>query len=198
MRRVLQFGWLLTLSLLASPALAHGDEGEMTVTVAEQSGPNAVTIEVGILYSDDGHLAEEAVVNALLTASDGTTVGPVELSGITGARYGAEVTVHTFGEWSVVITSENPSAQAQAIITVTETTTTTTTTAATTTTTTAATTTSTAPLTTTTEPPPGDPEGPGVWLPLVIGAVLIGGAALMWAAAASRAPGGGRHPPPRS
>jgi hypothetical protein len=48
----------------ARPAAAHDDDGQMTVTVAEPAGPDQVRVEVGLVYTGDGHLAEEAVVSA--------------------------------------------------------------------------------------------------------------------------------------
>lgn len=105
---------------LAPAALAHGDEGKMTVTVAEQAGPGAIRLEVGILYANDEELAEEATVSATLTGPAGEKVGPVDLPRISGARYGTEVSVPVPGAWAVTVGSTTPTAQGTATVTVAE------------------------------------------------------------------------------
>ena len=55
------------------------DTGEVTVTRAEQSGPDRIDLEVGIVYGDDGHLAADATVTATLLGPSGDSIGPVTL-----------------------------------------------------------------------------------------------------------------------
>lgn len=104
------------------PAGAHGAEGELTLTKVEQNGPTTVEVEVGIVYANDGHLAEDAAVSATLTGPDGATVGPVELTrtGETTSLYAATVDVTAVGEWSVVITSTEPTGSTSGSVTVIE------------------------------------------------------------------------------
>jgi hypothetical protein len=111
---------VMTALVVPLPVLAHSDEGEMTVTLIEQSGPQTITLEVGVVFADDGHLAEEATVAADLIGPSNETVGPVAMPRISGARYGAEITVPGPGSWTVSITSENPGASAEATIEVVE------------------------------------------------------------------------------
>jgi hypothetical protein len=96
----------------------HGDEGGMTVTVAEQAGPNRVRVEVGITHADDEHLAREAEVSALLTGVDDVVIGPVPLTLVDpdSSRYGAEIDVPYDGEWTVDVDSTNPTAETSAVI----------------------------------------------------------------------------------
>ena len=112
----------LALVLVAgtSPASAHGDEGELTLTKVEQTGPTTVSIEVGIVYEGDGHLAEDAQVSATLTGPDGATVGPVDLtrSGDTTSLYQAEVEVPAQGDWAVAVTSTEPAGEVSGSVTV--------------------------------------------------------------------------------
>ena len=112
----------LALVLVAgtSPAAAHGDEGELTLTKVEQTGPTTVSIEVGIVYEGDGHLAEDAQVSATLTGPDGATVGPVDLtrSGDTTSLYQAAVEVPAQGDWAVAVTSTEPAGEVSGSVTV--------------------------------------------------------------------------------
>lgn len=105
----------LTALVAAPPAAhAHGDEGEMTVTVTEPAADGSVVLEVGILFENDQELAEEAVVTAVLTGPDGTAVGPVEVPHTEGARYAATVTGLAVGDWTVEFTSVEPVSAATA------------------------------------------------------------------------------------
>lgn len=109
---------LLGLLLVGPPALAHGDEGEMTVVTAEQSGPAGIRVEVGIVFSSDGHLAEGATVAATATGPGGATIGPADVPRIRGARYGATLEGAGPGEWTVTVISTEPEAEASALVTV--------------------------------------------------------------------------------
>ncbi len=99
----------------ADPAGAHGDTGELTVTRAEQSGPNRIDLEVGIVHGDDGHIASDATVSATLVGPAGDTVGPVPLAQVEpdSSLYAAEIEVSGPGSWAVAIDSTNPSAGIQ-------------------------------------------------------------------------------------
>jgi hypothetical protein len=112
---------VVALAVWPSPVGAHSDDGVMTVLTAEQAGPGAVRLEVGLVYANDDDLAEEATVGATLTGPDGASVGPVELPRISGARYGADVEVPGPGDWSVAFVSEEPVAEAAATVEVADT-----------------------------------------------------------------------------
>lgn len=92
----------------------------MTVTVAEQTGPDRVRVEVGITHTDDDHLARDAEVSVMLTGVDDAVVGPVSLTLVdpNSSRYGAEIDVPYDGEWMVDVRSTNPTAETSAVITV--------------------------------------------------------------------------------
>jgi cobalamin biosynthesis Mg chelatase CobN len=107
---------VLGLLGVPSPAAAHSAAGEMTVLRAEQVGPGEVQVEVGIVFSDDGHLAEEATVTATPTAADGSTRPPVALPQISGGRYGGPVAVDASGTWSMAVASTDPTAAATATV----------------------------------------------------------------------------------
>ena len=49
-------------AVTAAPASAHGDEGQMTVLSATESEPMTISVEAGLVYAGDEHLAEEAEV----------------------------------------------------------------------------------------------------------------------------------------
>ncbi|MFN7150139.1 MAG: hypothetical protein ACK4V6_11740 [Microthrixaceae bacterium] len=100
----------LVLVATTGAASAHGDEGELELTAFEQTGPTTVEIEVGIVYEGDGHLAEDATVTATLSGPDGATVGPVELAwaGENSSLYAATVDVPVVGDWTVAVTSTDP------------------------------------------------------------------------------------------
>jgi hypothetical protein len=112
----------VTLFVGVGTASAHGDEGELTVTKLEQVGPTSVAIEVGIVYEGDGHLAEDATVTATLSGPGGATVGPVQLTrtGESTSLYGATVELPATGDWSVEVTSAEPTAEATQTVAVTE------------------------------------------------------------------------------
>lgn len=116
------FATLLAV-LISIPALAsaHSEEGEVSLTKADQTGPTTVYIQAGVVYKSDGHLAEDAQVSATLSSASGATVGPTVLTPgestgaesavVTTALYGATVELPSAGEWSISLTSQNPSAQ---------------------------------------------------------------------------------------
>lgn len=107
--------------LSVGTAGAHDDKGEMTVTKLEQTSPRTVSVEVGIVYSGDQHLAEDAGVTATLTGADGSTVGPVPLPLVSpeSSLYGAEVQVPSPGTWSVSVASTEPASEATGTVEVT-------------------------------------------------------------------------------
>lgn len=110
------------LAVGAGTAGAHDDVGEMTVTSSVQAGPGTVRLEVGLVYENDGHLAEDATVTATLTGPDGATAGPVTLDRVdeSSSLYAAEVPVPSTGTWAAQISSTGPTATATAAIEVTD------------------------------------------------------------------------------
>ena len=123
-RRALRLSTLAVVAAAAvswgtvAPAAAHDDTGKMTVTQSEQSAPLTVQLEVGLEYSGDGHLAEDATVQAVLTGPDGATVGPVAMERVAAdsALYSAQVEVPAPGTWAAQISSTDPTATAAAAI----------------------------------------------------------------------------------
>lgn len=105
-------------------AAAHGDEGELSLTRFEQTGPTTVVIEVGIVYENDGDIAEDAQVTATLSGPGGATVGPVALvrTGPATSLYAATTEVPTVGDWAVDVTSTSPTGQVDGTVTVADTT----------------------------------------------------------------------------
>ena len=103
----------------AGTAAAHGDEGELTLTRLEVTGPTTVEIEVGIVYEGDGHLAENANVTASLTGPEGAAVGPLQLerTGETTSLYAVSTEV-TPGDWAVQVTSTEPTGEVSGTVTV--------------------------------------------------------------------------------
>ena len=123
MKRSFVFFAAILVVLLSIPALAsaHSEEGEITLTKTDQIGPTTVYIQAGVVYKGDGHLAEDAQVSATLSSASGATVGPTVLTpgestgadsaGVTAALYEATLELPSAGEWSISLTSQNPSAQ---------------------------------------------------------------------------------------
>lgn len=167
------------MAVLAGMAtLAHGVSGEMTVLVAEAGEGLVVEVEVGVLYADDGHFAEDAEVMATLTGPDGATLGPVLLAHISGARYGTAIEVPTSGTWRIEIVSSEPEAVAEATVEVAP---------PETVTTTATTTTPTTTLAPTSTDPPGtavDTSGPVPGEASPLSAIAVASAVIAIAAAA--------------
>lgn len=183
----------MAVTVAAGAAPAHSDEGTMTITKAEATGPTAIRIEVGLVYANDDDLATGATVEARLTGPAGATVGPVPLSRLDedSSVYGADVTVPQPGAWQVAVTSTEPAASASAEVEVQGATTTT---AAQTTTTAAAPTTEpgTSVPATTTAAAGGDGDGDddggsktGLIAALVAVGVVLGGG-LSWYLASKR------------
>ena len=191
-RFLLILATLLTalVALGAGAAHAHGADGEMTVIAAEPVGATEIAVELGILYTNDQELAEEAVVTATLTGPDGAVVGPVDVPRRSGATYAATVAVPAPGAWTIALASVTPTSSATTVVEVTgeapaasAAPTTTTSTAGTATTTTPASVTSTAPVAPT-EPSSGTP-----WAIIVVGVVIVIGAGVavsLWAKAPGR------------
>lgn len=116
----LALAFVAVAALLPAPAAAHGGAGELTVTSLEQVGDRTVRLEVGIVYANDGHLAEEASVTATFAGPGGARVGPVDLTrtGDTTSLYAATIEVPAPGEWSTLISSTGPDGQASGSVTV--------------------------------------------------------------------------------
>ena len=108
------------LTFLAGPAAAHSEEGQMTVVSATESEPMTISVEAGLVYSSDQHLAEDAEV-WVDASTDGTQLEPVRLTraGEGSSVYAGEFPVPTAGEWTLAFESTNPAATAQATVTVT-------------------------------------------------------------------------------
>jgi hypothetical protein len=114
---------LAIVLVLGTPAAgAHSSDGELTLTKVEQTGPTSVDVEVGIVYANDGHLAEGATVTATLTGPGGATVGPVDLTrtGETTSLYAATVEVSAVGDWTVAVTSTDPTGEVSGSVAVAE------------------------------------------------------------------------------
>ncbi len=111
--------FVLTLTATAS---AHGDVGEVQLTKAEQTGPMSVLIQAGVVYKVDGHLAGEAKVSATLSGPSGESVGSTPLTpssnagtqsaGAENSLYEAIIELPSAGEWSIALTSQDPTAEA--------------------------------------------------------------------------------------
>jgi hypothetical protein len=102
----------IVVAFLGTPAAAHSDDGEMTVTSAEATSELTVDLEVGIVYANDGEPAEEATVTATATRADGSSAGPFELPNVVSARYGATLTLPEPGAWTIQIAATGPEATA--------------------------------------------------------------------------------------
>lgn len=161
---------------------AHDDVGAMTVTATDAGDGTTIRLDVGLVYSSDGHHAGAATVTATATGPTGT-VGPVPVPHVSGeSRYAVDLTVPAAGDWAVSVTSTEPDAEGTAAVVVAP--------PAVATTTIATTTTElAAPEPTTTEPGSdeattsevgvaveSEPEGGRV---ATVAAIAVGGAALM-------------------
>lgn len=102
------------LTLMTGTAGAHSDEGAMQILSFDQTAPLSATIEVGVTFVNDGHLAPDAAVQATLSGPNGATVGPIPLpgGGEGSGLYRAEVTLPEPGTWTVEVTSTEPTATA--------------------------------------------------------------------------------------
>lgn len=102
------------LTVFGGNAAAHSDGGSMQIITLEQTGPLTVTIEAGVTFANDGHLAADAAVQATLSGPGGESIGPIALQGggEGSGLYLAEVVLPAPGPWSAEVTSSNPSARA--------------------------------------------------------------------------------------
>ena len=108
---------LLLLLAVAAPASAHSEEGEMTVVGATESEPLTISVEVGLVYASDQHLAEEAEVWVDASTAD-TQLEPVRLTraGEGSAVYAGTIPVPAAGEWTLSFESTDPVASAEATV----------------------------------------------------------------------------------
>lgn len=88
----------------------------MTIITAEPASATEITLEVGITYSNDRDLAEDATVTAMLTGPDGAVAGPFDLPRRSGAVYATTVPVPSPGSWTVEVTSTTPTAAASTVV----------------------------------------------------------------------------------
>jgi len=109
---------LLILSLIAlgsfafaGVAGAHSDTGEMEILKLQAKGNNRVLVEVGVVYGNDGHIAEDAEVRAQLDGPGGPYVASLQRVG-DGSRFQGIVNVKGPGKYKVTVTSTSPNAQA--------------------------------------------------------------------------------------
>lgn len=79
---------LAVILLAATPASAHGGDGEVTVTTSREDGGDEVTVLARVIYVDDGHGVPDATVTVVV--DDGTPT-PME-AGATEGDYTATVT----------------------------------------------------------------------------------------------------------
>jgi dipeptidyl aminopeptidase/acylaminoacyl peptidase len=167
-------GLAAVLLLAASPAGAHGGEGQVEITSITRDGDD-VTVVAHLIYVEDGHGVPDATVTVVV--DDGT---PVPMAA--GAEEGDyEVTVPAPAGAAIRVTSVEPATTAETAAPAAEEETTTTTEASTTT---AETTTTVNPTTGDVEPADGDEDGSattpapadsdddGGISPIVIGAIV--------------------------
>lgn len=95
---------------------AHDELGDVAVEVlSAPDDPSTITIRTRITYSDDGHPVEEgAVVSFVVTPTGGDdrpeTQG--DMARVGDGQYEATVTIEAPGDYSVVVTSQNPEGSA--------------------------------------------------------------------------------------
>lgn len=88
----------------------------MTVITSEPAGPLKIRLVVGISYTNDSDLANEASVSVEGTGPDGATLAATPLPRQEGAKYGATVDVPVSGSWQLTITSTKPTATASTTV----------------------------------------------------------------------------------
>ena len=104
---------VLTLSAGASPAAAHGGEGQFTVEAREPRG-SGFRYVVRLIWTDDGHAALDATVTATVVAADGTPQTPVTLNPLDqDGRYAAVVASPGGAPYTVRFTAVTPEATAE-------------------------------------------------------------------------------------
>jgi hypothetical protein len=102
----------------AAPAFAHSDQGAMTAEARPAAQPLAVTARARVVFTNDGHAANEAAVTVTGTGPGGAQVGPAPLTRVDEGEYEAVVPVPAAGEWSFQLASTTPTANATAATTV--------------------------------------------------------------------------------
>lgn len=109
----------LVALVFASAGLAHSEAGEMEILTLGQKGENTIIIEVGLVFADDGHIAEEATVTATVRGPGGPYSTELDRVG-DGSRYSGTVDVDQPGEFRVVVESEDPEAKASGDVSIEE------------------------------------------------------------------------------
>ena len=112
--RIRVLGALLALGVAwtagASPAAAHGGEGQFTVEAREPQA-SGVRYVVRLVWTDDGHAALDATVTATAIDAAGTPQTPVTLNPLDqDGRYAALVPSPSGGAYTVRFTAVTPEA----------------------------------------------------------------------------------------
>lgn len=110
---------------------AHNETGEVAVEVTPApDDPSTITIRTRITYTDDGHPVEEGAVVSYVVTPTGGDDRPAfqgDMARVGDGQYEATVTIEASGDYTVVVTSENPEGSATVAHTIEATPTTTTT-----------------------------------------------------------------------
>ena len=93
-----------------NPAMAHSDQGAMTVEARPSPQPLTVTARARVVFANDGHPANDATVPVTGTGPGGTQVGPTALNRVDAGEYEAAVAVPAAGDWSLEFSSTTPAA----------------------------------------------------------------------------------------
>ena len=72
-----------------NPAMAHSDQGTMTVEARPSPQPLTITARARVVFANDGHPANDATVTVTGTGPGGTQVGPTALNRVDAGEYEA-------------------------------------------------------------------------------------------------------------
>jgi hypothetical protein len=103
----------------AGPAVAHDDQGLMTAETRPGPGATSVTARTRLVFANDGHPTDAAMVTVSGSSLNGAQVGPTPLTSVGDGEYEGVVELPASGDWSFQFTAANPVATATANATVT-------------------------------------------------------------------------------
>lgn len=106
-----------SIALASTPAFAHGPTGVMTVLTATADQSGVVQLEVGIVYENDDDPAQDATVFAQASSVEGTNLEPIPLLRTEGSRYAASVPFPP-GNYTIVVSSTEPTSSAEVSVVV--------------------------------------------------------------------------------
>lgn len=109
----------VTLMVTVLAAGAHG--GAASISVEATPAPDGVVdVRARVKYSADGHGVEAAAVIVQPSQPDGTPLGVVAMQDQGDGYYYAQLSLPSGGDWTLVVSSEEPAVRSEVVVAVTK------------------------------------------------------------------------------